>query len=328
MVLDRAVSAQDRAFLLAHDTDPFNKWESGRALAKDVLARMVTDAADPSTAWLDAIAQVATDETLDPAFRALALRLPGEDDMAQTVHAAGHVPDPAAIYLARRRMADALAQRLSPILAAMVENLQDRGPFVSDAAQSGRRALKLTALSYLTALDHGKAASKVFKTANNMTDEQGALSALLNAGHGQPELAAFETRWAKDRLVMDKWFALQISFAAPDATADITHRLTRHSAFDWKNPNRFRSVMAALSANHAGFHQASGASYKLLADWLIKLDPINPQTAARLSTAFESWRRYDADRQAMARAELIRIKTTPGLSRNLGEMVTRMIGVA
>ena len=112
-------------------------------------------------------------------------------------------------------------------------------------------------------------------------------------------------------------------FRSTAATAD---RLSRHPAFDWKNPNRFRSVFGPLSANHAGFHHASGASYKLLADWLIKLDPLNPQTAARMSTAFESWTRYDADRQALVRVELSRILNSPGLSRNLGEMVTRMLG--
>jgi aminopeptidase N len=328
VVLERDQSASERAFLLAHDTDPFNKWESGRALAKDVLARIVTDRADASPDWLDAISQVAQDESLDPAFRALALRLPGEDDMAQTLFAAGHVPDPAAIHTARRRMSAALANRLQPLLASMVDALKDTGPFISDAKGSGRRSLKLNLLSYLTTLDSGHAASKIFATADNMTDEQGALAALLNAGLGQPELAKFETRWAADRLVMDKWFALQVSYAAPDATAATADRLTKHPQFDWKNPNRFRSVIGALSANHAGFHHASGASYRLLADWLIKLDPVNPQTAARMSTAFESYSRYDADRQAMMRTELTRIGNTPGLSRNLGEMVTRMLGAA
>ena len=125
---------------------------------------------------------------------------------------------------------------------------------------------------------------------------------------------------------MDKWFALQVACAAPDITAATADRLTRHPAFDWKNPNRFRSVFGPLSGNHAGFHHPSGASYKLLADWLIKLDPINPQTAARMSTAFESWSRYDADRQALIRAELTRILATPNLSRNLGEMASRMFG--
>ena len=328
VILERDQSAAERAFLLAHDTDPFNKWEAGRALAKDVLARMVTDGADPSADWLDAIAQVAADEALDPAFRALALRLPGEDDMAQTLHAAGHVPDPAAIYKARRAMAAALAQRLSAVLPEMITTLQDNGPFISDANGSGRRSLKLTALSYLTVLDRGTAAAKIFYNANNMTDEQGALAPLLDQGLGQPELAKFEFRWSKDRLVMDKWFALQVAYAAPDETASTADRLTKHPDFDWKNPNRFRSVFGPLSNNHAGFHHASGASYTLLADWLIKLDPVNPQTAARMSTAFESWSRYGADNQAMVRAELTRILKTPGLSRNLGEMVTRMLGKA
>ena len=328
VILERDQSAAERAFLLAHDTDPFNKWEAGRALAKDVLARMVTDGADPSADWLDAIAQVAADEALDPAFRALALRLPGEDDMAQTLHAAGHVPDPAAIYKARRAMAAALAQRLSAVLPEMITTLQDNGPFISDANGSGRRSLKLTALSYLTVLDRGTAAAKIFYNANNMTDEQGALATLLDQGLGQPELAKFEFRWSKDRLVMDKWFALQVAYAAPDETASTADRLTKHPDFDWKNPNRFRSVFGPLSNNHAGFHHASGASYTLLADWLIKLDPVNPQTAARMSTAFESWSRYGADNQAMVRAELTRILKTPGLSRNLGEMVTRMLGKA
>ena len=328
VILERDQSAAERAFLLAHDTDPFNKWEAGRALAKDVLARMVTDGADPSADWLDALAQVAADEALDPAFRALALRLPGEDDMAQTLHAAGHVPDPAAIYKARRAMAAALAQRLSAVLPEMITTLQDNGPFISDANGSGRRSLKLTALSYLTVLDRGTAAAKIFNNVNNMTDEQGALATLLDQGLGQPELAKFEFRWSKDRLVMDKWFALQVAYAAPDETASTADRLTKHPAFDWKNPNRFRSVFGPLSNNHAGFHHASGASYTLLADWLIKLDPVNPQTAARMSTAFESWSRYGADNQAMVRAELTRILKTPGLSRNLGEMVTRMLGKA
>ena len=328
VILERDQSAAERAFLLAHDTDPFNKWEAGRALAKDVLARMTTDGADPSADWLDAIAQVAADEALDPAFRALALRLPGEDDMAQTLHAAGHVPDPAAIYKARRAMAAALAQRLSAVLPEMITTLQDNGPFISDANGSGRRSLKLTALSYLTVLDRGTAAAKIFNNANNMTDEQGALATLLDQGLGQPELAKFESRWSKDRLVMDKWFALQVAYAAPDETASTANRLTKHPAFDWKNPNRFRSVFGPLSNNHAGFHHVSGASYTLLADWLIKLDPVNPQTAARMSTAFESWSRYGADNQAMVRAELTRILKTPGLSRNLGEMVTRMLGKA
>ena len=326
VILERETTAQDRAFLLAHDTDPFNKWEAGRALAKDVLARMITDNAAASPDWLDAIARVAADETLDPAFRALCLRLPAEDDMAQTLHAAGHVPDPQAIYVARRRMGKALAKTLAPMLPAMIDRLTDHGPFTSNAQTAGRRALKLAALALQSRNDGGQAAQAIYSAANNMTDEMGALACLLDIGKGQPELARFAARWSADRIVMDKWFALQITYAAPEKTAEITRALTQHPLFDWKNPNRFRAVIAALAGNHAGFHHASGAAYTLTADWLLKLDPMNPQTAARMSTAFDTWSRYDADRQSLIKAELARILATPGLSRDLGEMATRMQG--
>jgi aminopeptidase N len=324
VILERATSPEERAFLLAHDTDPFNKWEAGRALAKDLLARMVTDNASPGPDWLDALARVATDDSLDPAFRALALRLPGEDDMAQTLHAAGITPDPARIHTARRQMADALARRLQPELAGLIDSLAEPGPFTPEARAAGRRALRLAALALVTRTDGGLRAAEAFRSANNMTEEVGALACLLDIGRGQSELDSFETRWGKDRLVMDKWFSLQILYAAPEATAETTRLLTDHPAFDWKNPNRFRSVIGALSGNHAGFHHASGDSYRLLADWLIRLDPLNPQTAARMSTAFETWARYDADRQALIQTELDRVLAAPGLSRDLAEMAQRM----
>ncbi len=326
VVLERQVSPEERAFLLAHDTDPFNKWEAGRALAKDVLARMVTTDASPGPDWLDALARVAFDDTLDPAFRALALRLPAEDDMAATLHAAGITPDPARIWAERRRMGDALARRLAPQLPALIDSLAEPGPFTPDARAAGRRALRIAALALLSRTDEGRAAAAAHARADNMTEELGSLSCLLDIGQGVSELRRFESRWSHDRNVMDKWFALQIAYAHPDSAAAVTESLTRHAGFDWKNPNRFRSVIGALSANHAGFHHASGSGYRLVADWLLKLDPLNPQTAARMSTAFETWPRYDTARRARVQAELARMAATQGLSRDLSEMVERMRG--
>jgi aminopeptidase N len=56
-----------------------------------------------------------------------------------------------------------------------------------------------------------------------------------------------------------------------------------------------------------------------------KLDGINPQTAARLAAAFETWRRYDSGRQQLIRAELETIGSASGLSNNLYEMVSKML---
>ena len=324
VVLERVVPAAERAFLLAHDTDPFNRWEAGRALTKDVLARMIIDAVPPSADLLDALARLAADTTLDPAFRALALRLPGDDDMAATLHAAGHVPDPMGIYTARRSLHLALAQRLHPGLAVLEAQMRVAGAYSPDATAAGQRSLRMLALSLTARLDAGAAARAAHTAADNMTESFATLAILLDCGAGQPELAAFGQKWAQDRLVMDKWFAVQIAMAAPDMVVQTTRALTARADFDWKNPNRFRSVIGALTSHHAGFHHASGDGYRLLADWLIRLDPLNPQTAARMSTAFETAGRYDADRQSMIGAELTRILATSGLSRDLSEMVGRM----
>ena len=325
VVLDRKVPAAERAFLLAHDTDPFNKWEAGRALAKDVLADMALHGAPVSPDWLEAVAAVSFDDSLAPAFRALCLRLPGEDDMAQTIHALGRVPDPARIHAARREMSGLLAVRLGDGLPRLYHGLDNGQPFSPSAEQAGRRALRIAALMLLSRRDGGKLAAAAYGAASSMTEEIGALSALLDIGEGRVELMGFAGRWGQDRNVMDKWFALQIAHARPDEAAAVTARLTGHPDFDWKNPNRFRSVIGALSANHAGFHHLSGAGYRLVADWLIRMDALNPQTAARVSTAYETWPRYDAARRRKAKAELERVLVTEGLSGDLREMVERML---
>ncbi|MEL6204549.1 MAG: aminopeptidase N [Pseudomonadota bacterium] len=325
VVLERETSTEERLTLLAHDTDPFNRWEAGRALAKDTLTRMVTDGAAPAPAYLDAVARLAADDGADPAFRALALALPSQDDMAQTLHDSGVTPDPQAIWSARERLFDSLAAALMDVLAPVYDAMAVPGPYTPDAAAAGRRALRGAALGYLSRTDACARARAQFDGADNMTESLTALSVLVERDRGGEALAAFEARWQGDRLVMDKWFALQTSRARPDAAAPTAERLTGHPLFDWKNPNRFRSVFGGLGMNAAGFHHASGAGYALLADWLIKLDKLNPQTTARMTTMFETWRRYDADRQDLMRAALSRIAATEGLSRDTTEMVTRIL---
>ncbi len=326
VILKRDQSNAERAFLLAHDTDPFNKWEAGRALARDVIQQMILTGTSPDAAFLDGLAAVLRDDSLDAAFRALVLALPSEDDTAQTLHDNGHTPDPTAIHDAHEALRVQIAQHLQDILPRIHAACQVPGPYSPDATAAGMRSLGNACLTLLSRLDGGKAAERQFASADNMTQSVAALSCLLTIGKGQDQAQAFHDRWKGDRLVMDKWFMLQVACAAPDQTAATADRLTRHPMFDWKNPNRFRSVLGALAGHPAGFHAPDGAGYRLLADWLIKLDPLNPQTTARMSTAFETWARYDPARQALIRGELGRIAATPDLSRDTGEMVARMLG--
>ena len=159
-----------------------------------------------------------------------------------------------------------------------------------------------------------------------MTESIGALTTLLDLASADEELDAFYRRWKDDRLVLDKWFSLQPLMAAPEQAASVAERLTEHPAFDWKNPNRFRAVLGGLAGNAAGFHAPDGAGYRFFARWLKRLDPVNPQTAARMATVFETWRRYDADRQDMIREALEDIARTPGLSRDMTEITGRILG--
>ncbi len=326
VILNRKSDRKELAFLLANDTDPFNRWESGRALAKDTLTRLITEHQAPSSAYLDALDVMATDDSLDPAFRALSLRLPSQDDIAQTLFDAGRTPDPLKIHAGLRSLRQTIAERMGTTLSDLYDTMAVAGPYRPDAEDAGRRALRQAALGYLSLLDDGARASAQYDAADNMTEQLGALSCLLDIDRADAALAAFRDQWHADRLVMDKWFGLQASQAAPDRAATTVRQLTTDSDFDWKNPNRFRAVIGGLAMNAAGFHDPSGASYALVIDWLIRLDPLNPQTTARMITSFETWKRYDADRQGLIRENLERLGATPGLSRDTTEMVARILG--
>ena len=326
VVLEHAQSSAESTVLLGHDTDPFARFEAGRNLARHILHGMILDGAPPNPDYLNAMRLVLVDDRLDPAFRALVLRLPGEDELAQSLHAAGHTPNPDAIHAARRRALCLLAEALAPDLTRMVDAMATPGAYNPDARDAGRRALRLAAAGLLAHADGGTKARDIFAQADNMTEQFGAWCALLAVGAGSAESLQFHRQWQANRLVMDKWFGAQVAFAQPDLAPAVAEELTRHAGFDWKNPNRFRAVIGSLGAHPAGFHQSSGAGYRLVADWLIRLDTANPQAAARISTVFETWSRYDAERQALIRAELTRILDRPDCSRDMGEMVGRMLG--
>ncbi|WP_171239740.1 aminopeptidase N [Ruegeria sp. HKCCA5491] len=326
VILEQDQSNTERAFLLAHDTDPFNRWQAGRSLAEDTLLAMIQAGASPDADYLDGLLAVLRDRDLDPAYRALMLGLPTQSELAAALHERGLTPDPMAIWTAVETLRQVTAQHVQDLLPRLHSETMIDAPFSPDADQSGKRALGGAALALTTRLDGGAKAAVSYETADNMTLQLSALSCLLRAGKGEAELTTFYDQWKHDRLVVDKWFGLQVAMAAPESAADSARKLTEHPDFNWKNPNRFRAVMGSLAMNHAGFHREDSAGYALLADWLIKLDPVNPQTTARMCSAFQTWKRYDAGRQDLIRTHLRRIADTADLSRDTTEMVSRILG--
>ncbi|MEM6276229.1 MAG: aminopeptidase N [Pseudomonadota bacterium] len=325
VILDFQQTTAEREVLLAHDTDPFNRWEAGRSLAKEVLLGRIQHGQDAPAAWLEGLATMLRDDSLDPAFRALAVGLPSQDDLAQTLHEDGQTPDPDAIKAAIDDIAERRATHLEDICRQLYEDMQVPGPYSPAAEPAGKRDLGNAMLSMITWIDGGETAQKQFETAENMTQSRAALALLCRADVADDALAAFYDRWKHERLVIDAWFGLQVGYARPEAAADKVRTLREHADFTMKTPNRFRALFGSFIGNTCAFHRADGSGYDLVADTLMELDAINPQTTARMTSAFSTWRRYDADRQGLMRAALERVAAKPSLSRDTTEMVTRLL---
>jgi aminopeptidase N len=326
VLLRRDSTTAERAFRFTHDTDPYARWDAGRMFAKNVLIDMIVHDAQPGPEYPEAVRAMVIDETLDPSYRALLLRLPAEDDIAQALFDSGVTPDPTRIYTLRRHLNRSLGLKLKAELCDVFERMQVPGPYTPDAHAAGRRALRLETLALLSWSDEGVRAADLFRAAGNMTEQFGAITTLMQIGRGEQELAEFYGQWRHDRLVIDKWFSMQARHAPPRMAVQTVERLTRHPDFDVSNLNRFRALFGAFAANSAGFHNPTGHGYELMAEWLLRVDAFNPQTAARMLTAFETWRRYDARRQTQMTAALRKFLVRDGISRDTYEMVTRMLG--
>jgi aminopeptidase N len=320
-----------RAALMGRDKDDFNRWESGQTLAMDLLGQMASDASagktpKPDPVYRDALGDVLARAKEDPAFAALMLSPPLENEMAMAMAK----PDPDAIHAARVALIRDIAAAHGARFDALYKEFSQSGAFAPDARSAGRRALRNACLRYLTAADDERAAMLAdahYRSATNMTDMIAGLAALtrMNSAKREAAFAHFHDRFRDNPLVLDKWLSLQAGSCLPD-TVHSVRTLTKHPAFDMKNPNRVRALVGAFSGNHLRFHAADGSGYALVSETIRALDSINPQTAARMSGAFEAWRRYDAKRQGLMKAELETMTKMKGLSANLFEVATKMLG--
>ncbi|NGN40631.1 aminopeptidase N [Mesorhizobium sp. CGMCC 1.15528] len=323
---------EDLMFLARHDGDAFSRWQAFNTLLTDALiaaTRNVLGGKKPAFAkeLVELAGIIAGDETLEHAFRALAISLPGEADIARDI---GANIDPDAIHAAREALVGAIAETNQSHFKALYEKLGASGSFSPDATSAGRRALRNVLLDYLSILPHGEMlAADHFSAATNMTDRAAALMVLAHRHPKSAEavnaLAAFEEKYRSDALVMDKWFQIQAAMPGQDAV-DLVRRLTAHPAFSMANPNRVRSLIGTFaSANQTGFHRADGTGYKFFVETVLAVEKRNPQVAARLATALRSWRSLEPGRQAKAREALLAISAAENLSADLRDIVERTL---
>lgn len=334
VVLDYDYTDDELAFLLAHDSDPFNRWEAGQRLMTRRLLALAADGVTLDQRYpadsldqliTDALGKLLIDETLDPAFRDLVLTLPSESMLSEQVE----VIDPQAIHQARRALRRFLAHSLRSELQQVYAANEVAGPYSSEPQATGRRALRNNAVSYLAEL-HDASVQAMVQTqlagAGNMTDRLAALAAMINNDHpaAAGALRQFYQEFESEALVIDKWFSLQaVSHAT---TAGGVRELMQHPAFTIKNPNRARSLLFAFCNNNpAQFHAADGSGYSLWAEQVIVLNEINPQVAARLARALDRWRKYAPRLQAGMRAALEKVAATKALSNDVAEVIGKAL---
>ncbi len=320
----------DLLTLLRHDSDPFNRWQATQTVATRLMKRMVNG--ENPTEEIEAFAQAllvftTAQATNDPAFTALTLTLPGESDIAQEI---GTDIDPDAIFNSRVALRRHIARVLTPTLSDFLESSATTAPYSPDAASVGKRSLRNLALSLLAEADPTRGEALAYaqvQQATNMTDRLAALAtlSLIPGALREKAIVEFGERYRDEPLVLDKWFALQAA-TPEEGVFDRIKTLTTHPGYSISNPNRVRSIFGAFSmANPTQFHHASGRGYALLADLVLALDPINPQIAARLLTAFGPWRTMNAVRRQHAERELRRIAALPNLSRDSADIVHRSL---
>lgn len=332
--LRHALSDSDLALLLAHDDDPFNRWEAGQKLfLKHLVDGVSAIQAGRDIALSDTVVRAVesvldqADNGGDAALQAEILTLPSEAYLSEALE----VIDPAAVFGARRALKRRLATALKAKIAACYHRLNRRNDGTLSAGQVAGRRLRDACLGFLAALDEEEVhalAARQLAGARCMTDAAAALAVLAHSGAPQRRalLDDFYARWKDEPLVVDRWLHIQATAARPETLSRV-EKLTEHAAFDSANPNKiYALIIAFCHANPVCFHRPDGAGYRFARKWVAQLDPLNPQLAARLVSAFTRWRKYTPELKSRMQSALREIAELPKLSADVAEIVGKSLG--
>ena len=331
------------ALLLAHDTDPYARWEAAQTLYRRAIAANEaalahgTPPAQPA-ALINALRQALNDAVLDPAFKALLLKVPAESELWSERE---HI-NPVQTTAAREALLDALAHSLHGELLAAALNAREaeqadkRGKQIAvyeytpeDAAQ---RALQYASFNLICRYDEQATIEQVFEhydemARKNMTHEWGILSAINHNPDDKRNqlLARFAAKFADQPLVMDKYFSLIASSRRSDTLAQVQAAL-HHPQFALTNPNKVRALIGTFARNTPHFHAADGSGYAFVAQKICEINAFNPQIAAGLARTFNLLKRLEPHRQNLMRNELTKLAAMENLSKDVREIVEKILG--
>ncbi|MGF1834348.1 aminopeptidase N [Photobacterium sanguinicancri] len=330
VVLEYDYSDEELVFLMVHARNEFARWDAGQMLLAKYIRDNVTNVQNGKAVEfpenvVDAFRGALLDENLDPAFIAEMLTLPSENEIAGWYKCV----DVDAINQVVGEIQKTLAIEMEDELTAIYHSLAQASYTIEHDAMA-KRALRNRCLSYLACTEKGNdLVAEQYQASDNMTDTMAAMAAANNAELTcrAQQMQDFSDKWTHDGLVMDKWFALQGANPADNALANVRETMN-HPAFDLKNPNRTRNLVANFCGNNpVRFHAKDGSGYLFLSEILIALNTSNPQVASRLIEPFLKYRQYDDARQALMRTELEKLANLENLAKDLYEKVQKALAL-
>ena len=330
--LNYPYSDDDLLLLLAHDSDAFTRWEAAQTLYRRAVAVNLAALSDgvglpKHEKLLAAVEKVISDGLLDNAFKALLLGVPSE---AELWDGAENI-DPLRYHQAREALLDTLAVHFLPKWHELNRQAvkQENQSYEYSPEAAGWRTLRNVCRAFVLRADPAHietVAEKYGEMAQNMTHEWGILSA-VNGNESDTRnrlLAQFADKFSDDALVMDKYFAL-VGLSRRSDTLQQVQTALQHPKFSLENPNKARSLIGSFSRNVPHFHAQDGSGYRFIADEVIEIDRFNPQVAARLVQAFNLCNKLEPHRRNLVKQELQRIRAQEGLSKDVGEIVGKIL---
>jgi aminopeptidase N len=326
------LTADDHMFLMGHDSDSFNRWDSAQVIARELIVKTMGAMRDgkalPETGkFAAALERTLRNNGLDDAFKAQMLTLPPEAEIAAS---SGGNADSDLVHGAREAVRRGIALHMMDSLKSGFEGTRESGDYKPDTEGTARRALRYATLGQIVAGvpdDALTMAEQELVKPSSMTAEIGVLSAILSVQDPRRDkmLLQFYGRHREDHLLVDKWFLLNAQIPGVDAWQRI-EQLMKHADFKLSTPNRVYALIGGFSSGClSGFNAAHGEGYRVVADAIIALDDINPQAASRMATGFRSWGIFDTVRREKAKAQMERILAKPGLSNDVFEIISRTV---
>jgi aminopeptidase N len=275
--------------------------------------------------YVEAFGKILKDPSIDSAFRSLSMSIPAEGIMHQDQSEIMYRETKEARDFVKKTLAEAHHETLFNLY----QSVNIKSEYKLDPKSMGDRDLKANCLSYLSLVSESKysdLAFNQFNLATNMTDEIGALGTLINSNsnHKETAIKSFYSKWKHETLVMQKWLTVQGADSS-DSTYDNILTLENDPIYDRTIPNLVRSLLGQFAMNKTQFNHPSGRGYKLIADRMIEIDKLNPQVASRLASAYKDFKRIPASLQILMKPELERVLAAPGLSKNVFEIVSKIL---